>query len=171
MRNKHWTDEDIAFLKANYKKIKVEKIGKIIDKSESAIRWKASQLGLTDKPDYWRIEEIKYIAENYSSLTIEEMALYLKRTAKSVIAKIYDLRVTKTLHYDVDTSNIEDKVPFYKGKSGEYRELLKAMQPGQSFEYPKEERQTLQNQIRAFPDRYYRTREIDANIRRVWRLL
>ncbi len=171
MKNKHWTKTDKDYLSFNYKLISLTKIAKVLEKSENAIRYMASELGLTDKPNYWRKHETRYIAENYTTLTIEEMAEHLKRSQNSIRHKLSELRITKTLDWDVDTSSLENKVPFYKGKAGEYRELLKAMVPGQSFEYPKEERQTLQNQIKAFPDRYYRTREIDEKVRRVWRLL
>lgn len=171
MKNKHWSQEDKDYLSSNYKKLSISKIGKVLDKSDNAIRYMASELGLTDKPIYWRQHELRYLCENYTSLTIKELSAHLKRSEGSVRHKLHDLKVTKTLTWDVDTSPIQDKIPFYKGKAGEYRELLNVMIPGQSFEYPKEERQTLQNQIRAFPDRFYRTRDVDEKVRRVWRLL
>lgn len=170
-RSKHWNEGELNYLTDNYKIKTLTEMTLVLKRTENSIRWMASQLELTDKPNYWRKEELIFISQNYTVKTIDEMANHLKRSKLSVSHKISELKISKTLQYEIDVSNIETKVPYYNGKAGEYRMLLQAMKQGDSFEYPSEERQTIQNQIKYFSDRVYRTREIDSNTRRVWRLL
>lgn len=170
-KNRHWTEAEKIFLTAQYNLKTIPELSKLMNRTEWGIRWMASKLSLTNKPLYWHVEETKWLAENWLSKSVEELADHLKRTPKSVTHKIHQLRIAKTLKGNIDTSPIQKGVPFYNGKAGEFRSLLQAMKQGDSFEYPTEERQTLANQIQYFADRFYRTKQIDANTRRVWRLL
>jgi hypothetical protein len=168
--NKNWSKEDAQYLTENYGKVDIKELAHRLERTEDGIRGRASDLGLTDKKTYWTKEELIFLAENLTTLTYKEMADKLGRTVRSVAHKVSDVKIAR-LFKAPELDALENDVAFFKGKSGEYKALLSAMEIGQSFVYPAEDRQTLQNQIKYFPDRVYRTKREDENTRRVWRLL
>lgn len=170
--NKHWSDEDIQYLNDNYGKVAIEELALRLERSVDSIRWQATQLQLADKKSYWTKEEVLFLAQYCTSLTYQDMADKLGRTVRSVAHKIHNLKIAKLIEQvPCNLEAIEDGVPYYKGKSGEYRVLLSKLEISQSFAYPEEDRQTLRNQINHFSDKVFRTRSEDDKTRRVWRLL
>lgn len=168
--NKHWSNEDTAFLRENYGILPIDELANRLARSEEAVRWRASDLGLTKKKLNWSKDELILLAENLSSHTYEELAAKLGRTVRSVAHKVSELKIARNFKAP-KLEALESDITYYKGKAGEYKALLSAMEVGQSFAYPTDEKQTIRNQILYFPDRVYRTRQIDATTRRVWRLL
>jgi hypothetical protein len=170
--NKHWTDEDIQYLKENYSIADIDELANRLERSVDSVRWQASNLKLTSDRNYWSKEEVLFIAQYCTSLTYQEMADKLGRTARSVAHKVHNLKIAKLIDQaPTNLDAIEDGVPYYKGKSGEYRVLLSRLGISQSFVYPSEDRQTVQNQINHFTDKVFRTKAEDEKTRRVWRLL
>lgn len=168
--NKHWAQQDIDYLKDNYHQVDIKELTVRLQRNEASIRWQAGQLGLTEKKNYWSKEDLAFIAENLTTLTYKEIADKLGRSVSAIAHKIADLNIVRNFK-SAKLDAIENNVSFFKGKSGEYKALLAAMEIGQSFVYPAEERQTITNQIKYFPDRVFRTRQEDNKSRRVWRLL
>lgn len=170
--NKNWSKADVDYLKESYSKLTINELVLRLERSEEAIRWQASQLGLTKPKNYWARHEIQFIVENISTLTIKEMAEKLGRTPTGVNKKVQLLKISRHpfMADDSALSALEKNIPFYKGKTGEYGFLLSKMNVGESFVYPTEDRQTIQNCILKLPDKIFRTRKEDEITRRVWRL-
>jgi hypothetical protein len=168
--NKHWSKPDEEYLRANYGKVDLKELALRLERSEDSVRWRASELGLTDKKNYWSKEEMIFLAEHLTTLTYKEIAEKLGRSVRSVAHKVADVKIARNFK-SPKLELLDNEVSYFKGKAGEYKSILSAMEVGQSFIYPTEERQTIQNQIKYFPDRVYRTRQEDDKTRRVWRLL
>jgi len=170
-QNKNWSDEDKSYLKDNYNVLEIAEICSTLQRNMNAVRWMASELGLTKEVKYWQKWEQQYLAENITSKTIQEIALYLDRSVGSVNNKLNQLRIGRRMLPAPKNDVIEKDVPFFKGKSGEYRALLAALRVGESFVYPNEDRQTVQNQVIYYRDKHFRTKIEDDKTRRIWRLL
>jgi hypothetical protein len=173
--NKRWSKQDTEYLQEHYNKLDIDKLVVRLERSQEAIRWHASSLGLTEKrtpTTYWSKEEEIYVAENWDKFTHKDMADRLGRTVRSVTHKVHNLRIAKLLNgKSARLDAIENDVPFFEGKTSEYRKLLASLEVNQSFVFPAEDYQTIKNQTKYFPDKVFRTKQEDKLTRRVWRLL
>lgn|GEM_PF-6553075 len=88
-----WSEEEVQFLKKNYKKMTYYKIAKVLGKSYSSVYMKAYRLQLKKrKKNYWSVEEDRFIIENYPRMSVREIADALGRSKTSVSSKIKELR-------------------------------------------------------------------------------
>jgi hypothetical protein len=81
-----WTNEEINYLKENYKTSSYRSISEKIGKTEGAIRAKCFDLKLV-KNDAWTQEDIDFIKENYQRMSVKEIAAILNRTPNAVKLK------------------------------------------------------------------------------------
>ena len=81
-----WTDEEVKFLKENYKTMSYKDIGEIIGKTDVQIRTRCFKDGLV-KNNAWSEDEINYIKENYQTMTTKDIAEKLGRTMSAVQLK------------------------------------------------------------------------------------
>ncbi len=172
-RNKRWTDEDRQFVIDNYNSMGVRELAQITGRTEDSLRQFASQQRLTsrNKADAWTREDLLFVQKKYRKMSVSEIAIQLGRTKNSVAHKITLMNVAVSMLPTVDTSAIENGVPYYEGKQSEYRALMLAMNVNDSFEYPTDERQSIANCMPYFQDRLFKTKKIDDNTRRIWRVL
>lgn len=101
MKKRKWTEEEVDYLLANYKKMTYEQIGLNLDRSKSSVDIKIQSLK-KKYPDFapknkqtkrqWQDSEVEFIKSNLDKLTNAEIALRLKRTHASVQTKIVYLR-------------------------------------------------------------------------------
>jgi DNA-binding MarR family transcriptional regulator len=91
---KRWTKEDTQYLIDNYEAYKNETkaLAKKLNRSEDAIQWKASKLGLTQKENYWSEKEVAFVIKNREYLTYVEMADHLNRTRPAIAHQIQELK-------------------------------------------------------------------------------
>lgn len=168
-----WSKSDIDYLIENYKALSMAELCDKLNRSEDAIRWQASYLGLTnEKPKAYTPDEVKFISENMGEMPIYKIALHLGRSAKGVKNQITKIKQIENVKNYEKTAEFEfDKnIPFGVGKHYEFKTMLNSMQVGESFEYLQSERATMNNVITLFEDRIFKTKLIDEKTRRVWRI-
>lgn len=89
-----WKNDDIEFLKHNYKLLPYKTIAIKLGKTESAIRAKCFELSLV-KNDRWAPDDIRFLSEHFSEYSIQELADKLYRTPNSVKVKANKLGLKK----------------------------------------------------------------------------
>lgn len=110
------------------------------------------------------------LAQYYTTMDLQELSIKLNRSISAIRKKAGLLNISKN-YTKINSEIIEKAVPYFKGKTGEFMQMLNNMEVGDSFQYPIDDRQTLQNCINKFADKLFRTKDIDGVTRRVWRLL
>lgn len=95
---KTWTAEHIEYLTSNYGKIAIIEMAQHLVKSYSAIKTKATKLGLA-KPKFWKESEIEYLRVNYPTTFIKEMCEYLGRSEKSIYLQAFLMGLKKDKEY------------------------------------------------------------------------
>lgn len=168
---RRWEKTEISFLQVNYGDLSIEEIAKKLERSIYSVRWMAVKLELTEKQDYWTKDEATYLALNYTTLSLFDIAEHLKRSISAVRKKAALLNISKVATKINSDLPIEKSIPFFKGKTGEFMQILNNMEIGDSFVYPNEDRQTVQNCTYKFAERLYRSKDVDGLTRRMWRLL
>lgn len=172
-RNKRWTEEEKKFVTDNYNTLSVKEICEVIGRTEDSIRQFASDQDLTGKNRLqpWTREDLLYVRKNYRKISVTELAIYLGRSKGSIAHKVTEMNAATSTLPEVDTSPIQKGVPYYTGKQTQYRALMNALDVNDSFEFPASERQTIQNCMPHFQDRLFKTKKVDDNTRRIWRVL
>ena len=116
-KSKRWSEEDLAYLRENYKKKTNKRIAKDLNRTVAAISIKAGTLGLATKkslvpvqkitsvitkPDgkevkqvSWTKSETKFLKESFGKYPIAEIAEELGRSVGSVSGKASGLRLKK----------------------------------------------------------------------------
>jgi len=85
---KHWSRDEIKFLKENYDKMTYKEIGQIFDRTVEAVSRKAGSLVLSKKIDkLWSKNEVEYLTENYGKISAIKISEYLNRSFYSVTGK------------------------------------------------------------------------------------
>lgn len=170
-RKHRWTAKELKYLERFYNRHSIEALKQKIPHTEYAIRWQASKMGLTSRMIIWTQAEISFVKKNQGVLSIAKIASKLKKSEKAISHKIQELKVSKAMDTIMKAAIItENEVPYLEGKAGKYRAKLMVMEIGHSFEYPSIERQTLQNQVKLFKSRKFKTENLGYNKRRIWRL-
>lgn len=115
---KRWTEEEIEFLKKNYKFKTNHSLAKELQRSYSSVTLKAQTLGLTNpKPSVttqvitevvkpmsrqakaalnrvgWSKKEIRFLKDNYGKMSFEQLAKELGRSMGSVSGKVSGLKL------------------------------------------------------------------------------
>lgn len=88
----YWSQEDDEFLKANYKKLNISEIAKVLDKTHKATQARIVRLQLSNR--HWTTKEVAWLTENYNKVGIAEAARYLNRTASSIEHKVNRLKIS-----------------------------------------------------------------------------
>jgi len=83
MASRKWTEEEITFLKDNYGYISNEEIGKVINRTGTAINTYCYKHKIKH-PRMWTEEEARFMEENYHSMDIDEIAESLGRSVSAV---------------------------------------------------------------------------------------
>lgn len=170
MKNKQWSTEDRSYLIDNYKSISIEELVIRLERTETAIRWKAKQLGLTMvKLDYSEDEDA-FILQNFKKITIDNIAQLLGRTKTSVNKRLYKIRARTLPNFRETMVDIEPNVPFENNLSEGYRVALSRLNIGDSFVFPKSHYVTIQNQKCFFKTQIFATKSIDKENSRLWRI-
>jgi hypothetical protein len=79
-----WTEEEINFLKANYKTMLGRELVAILGKSIGSIRMKAKALGIRKKELPWTDRELQYLEDNYGLRPVEAIARKLGRSKNAL---------------------------------------------------------------------------------------
>lgn len=98
--NKLWTETEIEILSANYQEMTAKQIAALVGRSASAVRYKASQLGVTCKEDLtkgnaagtytcirWTQEEIQVLIANYGKKDTQEIANMIGKKPDAIRSK------------------------------------------------------------------------------------
>ena len=116
-KSKRWSDEELTYLKENYKKKANKYVAKDLNRTVSAVTLKASELGLTTKKSYlkvqkitdvvvgkpevkglkqnsWSKSETKFLKENYGKISSAKIAKELGRSVGSISGKAYGLHLS-----------------------------------------------------------------------------
>ena len=106
-----YTDDEIQYLKDNYKKIKYRELGEVLKRSEYSIRWELCKLRESGiiKAKYehekWTREQIKFIRENRNKMNNIEIGEILGRNNVRTIIDRYGLRRSKKAIKELEVKN------------------------------------------------------------------
>lgn len=92
--SKKWTNEEIEYLKSNYKLLSNKIISKNLNRNTMSVRNKACDLKITEK-NLWLESEDNYLREFYNKKSQSEISKFLKRTMKAVGSRAFDLGLCK----------------------------------------------------------------------------
>lgn len=97
---KTWTDEEVDYLINNYNNVSVEELGNYLGRAYTAIRKKASELGIKRdidlKKNKWLDEERVILKDNYTIKNKEELkALLPNRSWVAIVQEARKLNVSK----------------------------------------------------------------------------
>lgn len=93
MKNKKWTAEQVELLKQHYPTMELGELSKLLGKSISGLRTKASKLGVTNGY-YWTDEQIAILEDLKPYSTINGLAKQTGRSRQSVINKLAHMGVS-----------------------------------------------------------------------------
>lgn len=115
---KHWSQEDLQYLKENYGSIDNKKLSNYFGRSSASVRNKAYELRITSLDNIWSEAEIKYLKENYKSYNLKEIAGKLNKLKSNVCrkAKILGIERTKKKKEKLKYGDRSTKPPKYKNK-------------------------------------------------------
>ena len=108
-----WQQEEEQYLIDNYSSQDIKKLCKILNKSEPAIRNKASRFNLEKCKKSWTEEEEKYLIANYHKKDTETIQKFLNRTPTSIRNKAGQLGLKKRKWTDQEEN-------YYLSLVGEY---------------------------------------------------
>lgn len=91
MMKKRWSPEEDNFIAENYKKTDVEAISQQLGRTVSAIRKRASALGLSEEISRWSNEEMEFLNEKWGILNLDTIAKKLNRSRNSVLLKAHKM--------------------------------------------------------------------------------
>lgn len=112
---KTWTDEELKYIRKNYRRKSFKDIAKDIGLPCSAIKYRANKYGLYRKPRcrLWTEQENEYVRNYYSVDTIEEIAKHLSRTRGAILGRADRLGL-RGKHNWYKPANIETRVRKFK---------------------------------------------------------
>lgn len=100
-----WSDEKIAFLKANYKKMKPKELASILGITLNNLYNMAKHYGLQESTNstrnhkkshrLWEDEEVEFLLANYEDKTLDELSKSLNRSKNSITYKMTSLNIRK----------------------------------------------------------------------------
>ena len=85
LSNRSWTDQEVEWLKQNYKQGN-KFCAKYLNRSESSIEHKITRLRISSRQ--WTMQEVNWLKANYKKYTKEELAAHLKRSSDSIYSKM-----------------------------------------------------------------------------------
>lgn len=126
-----WTDEQISFLKENYKDMTQTALAKQLGKSHTTVSKKMIELGIktTYKERHnWSKEEVAFIKENYKSMTYKEMSIRLNRPQVSVEQKARKIGIQKSVEIN-SVNYTEEDIQYLKDNvsSKTYSEMARVL--------------------------------------------
>lgn len=87
-----WTNDEIEFLKNNYKTITSNVIADYVNKTASVVRKKARALGISSTVNHWDEDEEKFLKENWGVICVYSIAKKLKRSRNAVLCVFRNIR-------------------------------------------------------------------------------
>lgn len=163
-----WTDEQVRYLRANFRKKTAKEIGYHIGKSVDSVAYMAHRIGISKKREKWTADEREFIKQHCFEMTIAQLADKLNKTPKAVANKLVTLRQVAQNHSPEES--IEHGILISSTKAAEYRDILGRLEIGDSFVYPQSERATVNNQRAVHSKRQFHSKRIDEKTRRIWRI-
>lgn len=99
---KKWTDKEINFLEENYGKMPIDILIKELNRTDDAIKRKASYLNLTNSKVEWKTSDDAFIKGNYKVMSYKEMAVVLGKSPSSLSKRGKFLGINK-IEYSSDS--------------------------------------------------------------------
>ena len=84
MKSGRWSQDELVFLKDNYKDMSDEEIGKKLNRKKNSVKSKRQREGLRKDDYFWSDEEEEFIKENWQNMSDKELADELDRSKSSV---------------------------------------------------------------------------------------
>lgn len=112
---KHWTKDELEYVKNNYLTLSLEELSLKLNRSEIAIYKKIIKMGLNNHTKYrnnlkkreWEKEEIEYLKENYAKTPMKEIMVHLNRGEMSIRRKASHLNIAnKVIRWDSEKEKI-----------------------------------------------------------------
>jgi hypothetical protein len=113
----HWKEQEIQYLKENYKKYTDEELGQYLHRTSEAVRLKRLEYDLYRK---WTPEEIEFLELNYKTLSDEEIGEHLGRSKDGVKGKRFRMGFCNSIERNMflDIVHRQEKAGFIKGDAG-----------------------------------------------------
>jgi predicted transcriptional regulator len=82
---RNYTDEEIQYVKNNFKNMTIKQIANNLNKKESSVYNVVRKLGLVKQAhSKWTDEEVEFLKENYIHMTSEEISEYVKHSVDAI---------------------------------------------------------------------------------------
>lgn len=111
--NKRYTQEELEYIKNNFKNMTCKEIGEALGRTEQSVRAKCFDLNLHKKEAPWTDDEIDFIKQNYMEMKTSDICRVLQRSKSAVELKASRLGLKKypyTCDYNYfDNIDTEDK--------------------------------------------------------------
>ena len=89
----YWTEDEIAYVKANYKKLTKQEIAVNLNRTFKSVEQQINRLRLSDRP--WTPQQEDYLRASWSFKTASQIATELGKTKSAVNHKVARLGLTK----------------------------------------------------------------------------
>ncbi|QKE37425.1 hypothetical protein [Ferrovum myxofaciens] len=84
---KIWRDQEIVFLKTNYRKMPTDDIAKILNRTTRAVESKAKRLKMPNILIPWTDDEEMFLRTNYKKMSVENIAIAVNKTTGAIRSK------------------------------------------------------------------------------------
>lgn len=93
--NKRYTQEELEYIKNNFKNMTCKEIGEALGRTEQSVRAKCFDLNLHKKEAPWTDDEIDFIKKNYMEMKTSDICKFLQRSKSAVELKASRLGLKK----------------------------------------------------------------------------
>lgn len=94
-KHKRWTQEDLKWVKSNYKKMLYKEIGMNLGRSEVSIKVIIINKGWAKPKPKWSNKQVQLLKKYYKNMDIDKLSKILGRTKDGIICKIRRLKSSR----------------------------------------------------------------------------
>lgn len=95
-QNRAWSELDLNWLKANYKKFTYKEISRKLGRTELAIKGMTIAKGWAKPKPKWREDEICVLKDMYDRISVADLSKRLGKSKSSIICKANRLGIAKS---------------------------------------------------------------------------
>lgn len=158
-----WTEEEVEFLKENYKEMEDKELAKKLGRNTKTISWKRLSLGLR-KRRAWTEEETRFLIDNWEDMSDEKLAIKLNRSKISVKQQRLKLKLNYFLIKKWVKKETEILIKLYPSRKN--KEIAKVLNKTRIAVKEKAKRLGLRKPKKFFSEHSHELWENDGNFRR-----
>ena len=93
---RRWSEADLNWLKANYKRYTYKEIAKKLGRTELAIKGVTIVQGWAKPTPKWREDEVRTLKDMYGKVPVKELSKRLGKPKNSILCKAYRLGIARS---------------------------------------------------------------------------